>query len=222
MISINNATVRFETHESTTALSDISLSIKKGQWVTILGPSGSGKTTLLNVIAGKQVLSEGTVSVDGNNLMSLSETDKQKFRRDTIGFIFQHYRLFEQYTVLENIMIPQWPYQQIKKLRTKAEALAQQTGLGHRLQHVPGQLSGGEKQRTAIARALLNKPKILLCDEPTGNLDAENRERILDLLSTLHNTGITLIVVTHDLEVAKRGDQQLFLRDGMLEQQVTT
>lgn len=221
MISLHQASVRFEAHNIVVdAIKRISLTINEGDWVSILGPSGSGKTTLLNVISGKQKITEGTIEVFGTDLSSLHEREGQLFKREMVGVIFQHYRLFDQFNVLENIMIPEIPYLPKRDLTKRAKLLAEQVGLGHRLYHLPGQLSGGEKQRTAIARALLNEPKILLCDEPTGNLDAVNREQVLKLFRSLNAKGITLVVVTHDEEVARCGNRSLFIKDGELEERV--
>lgn len=217
MIKLKEATVSFGKEHQVLALKDVSLEIDKGNWVSILGPSGSGKTTLLNVISGKQPLNSGTCTVDGKTFNTLSEDERQDFRRNTIGFIFQNYRLFNQYTVLENVMLPQLPYQSRNTLETEAIKLLEKVGLNHRVNHLPEQLSGGEKQRVAIARALLNKPKILLCDEPTGNLDIENRDNILSIFSQLNEEGITIVTVTHDHEVAEKSNHQYFLRDGIIE-----
>lgn len=217
MIVLKEATVSFGKEHQVLALNDVSLEIEEGNWVAILGPSGSGKTTLLNVISGKQALTSGSCTVNGNIFETLSENDRQDFRRNTIGFIFQHYRLFNQYSVLENVMVPQWPYQSRKDLERESIELLEKVGMEHRLHHLPEQLSGGEKQRVAIARALLNNPKILLCDEPTGNLDIENRDNILTILSQLNDEGITIVTVTHDHEVAQKSNEQFFLRDGKIE-----
>ena len=190
---------------------------QRGDWISVLGPSGSGKTTLLNVIGGMESPSRGIVTVNGQKLTNISDQDLQTFRRETIGFVFQHYRLFDQYTVLENVMLPQWPYQPRKQIEQKAEKILRQLQMEQRLNHFPDQLSGGEKQRTAIARALLNDPELLLCDEPTGNLDVENRENIMELLKQLHlEREMTIILVTHDDHVVSYGNRTLELRDGKL------
>ncbi|WP_062356121.1 ABC transporter ATP-binding protein [Bacillus kwashiorkori] len=216
-IQLEDATVTFKGVEPIHALKAVSFSVNEGEWINILGPSGSGKTTLLNVIGGMLQLSSGSIVVDGKNLSQLKNDDLQSYRRTIIGYIFQDYRLFDQYTVLENVMLPQWPYQPRKVIEEKAKTILQQLQMGHRLQALPADLSGGEKQRTAIARAMLHEPKLLLCDEPTGNLDEENRENILNVLSELNKNGVTILLVTHDTEVAKRGTKQLFIRDGKLQ-----
>lgn len=220
LLKVQNALLTYQQIEPVHALYDVSLSIEKGEWVSILGPSGSGKTTLLKVVGGMERLTSGNVEVNGRSLSSFSDKELQQYRRETIGFVFQQYRLFEQYSVLENVMIPQWPYQAKKQLQEKATLLLERVGMSERMHHLPSELSGGEKQRTAIARALLNEPPILLCDEPTGNLDAENRENIIHILKQLHEQGITILLVTHDMEVMKYGDRELTLRDGTLKEQV--
>lgn len=202
------------------ALNNVSLTVEEGGWLTIMGPSGSGKTTLLNIIGGMETLDDGELEVDGRQIARFSYDELQTFRREMIGFVFQHYQLFDQYTVLENVMIPQWPYQDLSTIKQKAKEILTQLHMKERMNHLPGELSGGEKQRTAIARALINDPKILLCDEPTGNLDADNRDNIMGLLQQLHKNGMTILIVTHDTEVAKYGARELYLRDGNLVENV--
>jgi putative ABC transport system ATP-binding protein len=199
-------------------LDNVTLSVEKGKWINILGPSGSGKTTLLNVVGGLLSLSSGTLEVDGEDISQLKGDDLQSYRREKIGYVFQDYRLFDQFTVLENVILPQLPYEPRKKIEEKAKTLLEQLQMSHRINALPRELSGGEKQRTAIARALLHEPSILLCDEPTGNLDAENRERILQILKDLHDQGMTILLVTHDVEVTKWGDEILYIRDGRIQE----
>lgn len=220
MIELRNITVQYKGVEQKPVLRAVSLTIKEGEWVSILGPSGSGKTTLLNVISGLHRPTTGLISFRGTDYEALTSDEIQKFRRERIGFIFQNYRLFNQYSVLENVMLPQLPFQQKKVLEESAKQLLSEVQMGHRLAHLPEQLSGGEKQRVAIARALLNEPDVLLCDEPTGNLDSENREKVLELLKILNDQGKTIIVVTHDQEVAKSGSRELYLRDGVIREEV--
>jgi putative ABC transport system ATP-binding protein len=149
-------------------------------------------------------------------LSEYGQDELQEYRREKIGFIFQDYRLFDQFTVLENTMLPQWPYQPKKLIREKAEAVLERLGMGHRLHALPQELSGGEKQRAAIARAILHDPQILLCDEPTGNLDEGNRRNILQILKGLNDNGMTILFVTHDQEAAAYGSRTLTIRDGKL------
>lgn len=222
IIHIKDVQVEYNGFHTVHALQDVSLSIDKGEWITILGPSGSGKTTLLNVIGGMERSSSGEVEVAGIDLDKLSNDLLQNFRREKIGFIFQNYRLFDQFTVLENVMLPQWPYMAKKEIEKKAIGLLEQLHMSHRLYHLPGELSGGEKQRTAIARAIIHSPEILLCDEPTGNLDHENRDNVLSCLKDLHQSGMTILIVTHDEEISKCGNRTLFLRDGILKERIKT
>ncbi|MGE6260257.1 ABC transporter ATP-binding protein [Heyndrickxia sporothermodurans] len=221
MITLAKATVTYKNNPPVNALKNVSITINKGEWVSIVGPSGAGKTTLLNVIGGMERLSEGKVIVNNQNLTTIFDKDLQLYRRNTIGYIFQNYRLFDQYSVLENVIIPQLPYQPRDIIEQKAMTLLQYLDMSHRIRHLPGELSGGEKQRTAIARALLHNPDILLCDEPTGNLDEKNRENILEVLKKLHQDGMTILFVTHDLEIAKCGSRQLFIRDGIIREKTS-
>lgn len=217
-INLKNGSVVYQTHEAVVALDNVTLIVEKGKWINILGPSGSGKTTLLNVVGGLLSLSSGTLEVDGEDISQLKGDDLQSYRREKIGYVFQDYRLFDQFTVLENVILPQLPYESRKKIEEKAKTLLEQLQMSHRINALPRELSGGEKQRTAIARALLHEPSILLCDEPTGNLDAENRERILQILKDLHDQGMTILLVTHDMEVTKWGDEILYIRDGRIQE----
>ncbi|WP_217586932.1 ABC transporter ATP-binding protein [Lentibacillus saliphilus] len=217
-INVEGASVIFGDNQPIQALKDVSLQVAPGEWVNILGPSGSGKTTLLNVIGGLEQLYSGSIKVDGKDIHQQTIADKQNYKRTSTGYIFQDYRLFDQFTVLENVMLPQWPYEDRKKIEKRSEELLEQLQMSHRKDALPEQLSGGEKQRTAIARALLGNPSILLCDEPTGNLDEANRETILHILFNLQsNNGMTIILVTHDPEVAKWGDRNMYIRDGCLQ-----
>ncbi|MGG0719202.1 ABC transporter ATP-binding protein [Robertmurraya massiliosenegalensis] len=222
IIHLENVEVEYNGIHTVHALKGVSLSIEKGEWITILGPSGSGKTTLLNIIGGMERSTSGEVRISDTELAQLSDDHLQNFRRDKIGFIFQNYRLLEQFTVLENVMLPQWPYKPKKEIETRATEMLTQLGMIHRLHHLPGELSGGEKQRTAIARAMVHSPEILLCDEPTGNLDRENRDNVLSCLNDLKQDGMTIILVTHDEEIASFGDQILYLRDGILKERIRT
>jgi len=200
----------------------MNLNISKEDWLTILGPSGSGKTTLLNIIAGLLRDFSGSITVEENDLAALSEEEIQTYRREHIGYIFQDYRLFQQYTVLENIIMPFIPYQQKNELIEKALKVVDDIGLTHRKDALPGELSGGEKQRTAIARAILNEPSIILCDEPTGNLDEKNRDNILKLLKKENDKGTTIILVTHDSQIVEWGNRTVQLRDGKLLEEVSS
>ncbi|SDM64640.1 ABC transporter ATP-binding protein [Sediminibacillus halophilus] len=215
-IELHNVSVTFDGVEKVEAIKNISLTIDHKECLAILGPSGSGKTTLLNVIGGMLPLTNGEIFVDGQAIHRLTASELQTFRRTKIGYIFQDYRLFDQFTVLENVMLPQWPYDSKKTNEEKARGLLEDLQISHREKAFPSLLSGGEKQRVAIARAMLHQPDILLCDEPTGNLDADNRNNVMEIIEEIRKQGITIIIVTHDQEVAKRGTRELFIRDGEL------
>jgi len=198
--------------KNTRALDNLNLSIKKGEWTTIMGPSGSGKTTLLNVIGCLDSPSHGNVFINGTEITKLNQAQLTKFRRENIGLIFQQYHLVPYLTVLENVMMAQY-YHSVVDENDAIESL-KKVGLGHRLHHIPAHLSGGEQQRVCIARALINDPRILLADEPTGNLDQKNGEIILKLIKELHLEGHTVILITHNHEIGNLGQRKIVLVDG--------
>src|SRR5690625_695390 len=202
--------------ETIKVLRNINLTIESGKWITITGPSGSGKTTLLRCISAIELVNEGEITVGDLNLNKAKEDERRQFRRENIGYIFQDFKLFDQFDVLTNVMIPQLPDKSRDEAEKKARELLEIVGLTDRIHHMPAQISGGEKQRTAIARALMNDPQIIICDEPTGSLDVKNRDQILKILQEIHSTGVTIILVTHDLELAKYGDQRFELSDGQI------
>ena len=206
--------------DTVVALNKVSLSIQNGEWVSILGPSGSGKSTLLNCIGGMELPSHGNVEIDGQSTSNMTNEQLQALRRHQIGYIFQDFRILPQYNVLDNVCLPLLPYEKRATVLTRAKQRIEDVDLIHRLNHLPEELSGGEKQRVAIARALMNDPDILICDEPTGNLDEKNRDRILQTIAQLHNKGHTIVIATHDPDVAKEGERSIYLRDGQVEQEV--
>jgi len=192
------------------------LSVKAGDAIGIVGPSGSGKTTLLMVIAGLERVSAGKIAVAGTHLNGQSEDALTAFRRDTIGIVFQSFHLIPTMTALENVAVPLEFKGRSDSMET-ARAQLERVGLGHRLDHYPGQLSGGEQQRVAIARAMASGARILLADEPTGNLDQETGKQIMDLLFSLKvEDGVTLLLVTHDRALADRCDRIAEVRDGRI------
>lgn len=202
-------------YPSAVALRGVDMDIQDNEWVSIMGPSGSGKSTLLNILGGLDYPSEGSVSYDGREITKMKEDELAVFRRENIGFIFQQSYLIPYLTALENVMLAQY-FHSIVDEEEASEAL-KKVGLGHRLHHRPSELSGGEQQRVCIARALINSPKILLADEPTGNLDRENTRIILELLRELHrNEGFTIVLVTHDPYVAGWGKRLLTMEDGRI------
>ncbi len=196
------------------ALDGISLKIAAGEWVALMGPSGSGKTTLINILGGLDKLSGGHVVVDGVDLANLSESELVRYRAEKIGFVFQQFHLVPYLNALENVMLAQY-FHSVTDESEAAEAL-KRVGLGHRMTHLPSQLSGGEQQRVAIARALINQPKLILADEPTGNLDEANEEIVIGLFRELHSAGHTILMVTHDPDIAQQADRRIELVHGHL------
>lgn len=194
------------------ALDAVSFSVDSGEWVSIMGPSGSGKTTLLNLLAGLDQPTSGSLEINGRDLASFNERELTEFRSSNVGLVFQQFHLIPYLTAVENLMVAQY-YHSMADEKEAAEAL-RRVGLGERLTHLPSQLSGGEQQRVCIARALINKPPVILADEPTGNLDEQNEEIVLGLLQDLHEEGHTLVVVTHDHSVGKLGNRRLQLEHG--------
>ena len=206
MLEVSNIAKGYPTPQGAlTVLSQISLSLKRGDAAAIMGPSGAGKSTLLYILGALEEPSAGTVTLDGRNPFQLSEKDMAAFRNQSIGFIFQDHCLLPQCSMLENVLIPTLVADQRAGYTERARELLDQVGLSDRLDHRPSELSGGEKQRVALARALIRKPLLLLCDEPTGNLDQESAEVVASLLLELHERQETiLVVVTHSAELAAR------------------
>jgi putative ABC transport system ATP-binding protein len=196
------------------ALNQVSFSIQQGDWVALMGPSGSGKTTLINILGGLDALTSGHAIVDGVDLAKLGENDLVRYRAEKIGFVFQQFHLVPYLNALENVMLAQY-FHSVTDEKQAAEAL-RRVGLGDRLTHLPAQLSGGEQQRVAIARALINHPKLILADEPTGNLDEANEEIVIQLFRELHNAGHTILMVTHDPDIAQQADRRIELAHGHL------
>lgn len=194
-----------------------SISVEKGEWVALLGASGSGKTTLLDIIGTISHPDSGTLSIDGENMNDYFGERLVAFRRKKIGFVFQSFHLLPELSILENTMLPGlFSRTSRKDLVARAEMLLERVGLKERLMHRPNELSGGEQQRTAIARALINDPDLLLADEPTGNLDSKTGQTILSLFHTIHaEEKKTVIMVTHDEKVAGAADRKVILKDGL-------
>ena len=202
---------------SLTILHPVDLSIAASQRVAIIGPSGSGKSTLLGLIAGLDAPSSGQIFIDGIDITALDEDNLAQLRGSKIGFIFQSFHLIPSLTAVENILVP-LEISGVSNARVKAHALLEEVGLVNRGHHYPSQLSGGEQQRVALARAYVSNPKILLADEPTGNLDEENTKAIVDLLFELKDEQeTTLFLVTHSRELAKKCDRIIKIRDGKLQ-----
>jgi putative ABC transport system ATP-binding protein len=196
------------------ALNGISVTLHAGEWVALMGPSGSGKTTLINILGGLDTLTCGHVLVDGIDLANLGENDLVRYRAEKVGFVFQQSHLVPYLNALENVMLAQY-FHSITDEAQAGEAL-KRVGLSHRMTHLPSQLSGGEQQRVAIARALINQPKLILADEPTGNLDEANEEIVVSLFRELHSAGHTILMVTHDPDIAEQADRRIELAHGHL------
>lgn len=199
-------------YDSLYALSNINMSVGEGKWLSIMGPSGSGKSTLMNIIGCMDKPSKGSVTLDGQDITKLSLTELTAIRRDKIGLIFQQFHLVSYLTALENVMLAQYYHSMVDE--SEALNALERVGLAARAKHLPNQLSGGEQQRVCIARALINYPKLILADEPTGNLDEANESLVLDLLHQLHEEGSSIIVVTHSPEVAKHAETTVVLEHG--------
>ncbi len=200
-----------------TVLQDISIEVPKAKFVVVCGPSGSGKTTLLNIISGIDRPTKGEITVADENLTGRDEDFLSDFRCSHIGFVFQAYNLVSTLTVAENVAFPmEWTRKPPLEIETRVAELIAMVGLEHRQKHFPSQLSGGEQQRVAFARALANDPELILADEPTGNLDTKNAQKILDVLQLLKSKGKTVIVSTHDLQIRELADQVITLKEGKL------
>jgi ABC-type lipoprotein export system ATPase subunit len=210
---------RYDGDAPVQAVNDVSLTVSQGEFVVIQGPSGSGKSTLLNLIGTLDQPTAGRVVVDGVDVSTLRGDGLADFRRRTIGFVFQLFNLVPALNALENVMLPLIPYRRglTFGLEARSRELLAGMGLEHRLRHLPGQLSGGEQQRVAIARALINQPKLILADEPTGNLDSKAGEEVVRLLQRLnHNSGITILLVTHDSTVSACAERVIHFQDGAI------
>jgi lipoprotein-releasing system ATP-binding protein len=199
-------------------LSNISFNLEPGSAISIMGPSGSGKSTLLYILGALEPPSSGLVSLDSLNPFSLRPKELAAFRNRQLGFIFQDHCLLPQCSVIENVLTPTLVSERNGDVTTRARDLLKRVGLGERIDHRPAQLSGGEKQRTALARALIMKPRLLLCDEPTGNLDRKSADVVAELLLEVLDSDTSLIVVTHSPELASRCPRTLELRDGCLQE----
>lgn len=202
---------------TTVALDDITLTVEKGEFIAVMGPSGSGKSTLLNLIGLLDRPTHGVYKLDGRVVSKLRSGQRAKARRDHIGFIFQSFNLLPRMTALENVALP-LAYKGMTSVRRfkKASAMLEKVGLNQKEYYLPRQLSGGQLQRTAIARALINRPSIVIADEPTGNLDSASSEQIMELLRDIHRGGNTIIMVTHNTDLTAYASRILYLRDGQI------
>ena len=222
MIKLDNIKKVFRTDDvETWALQNVSLEVKEGEFVAIMGPSGCGKSTLLNILGLIDNPTEGTYLLNGTDVSRVQENERTELRKGTIGFVFQSFNLIEQLNVMENIELPLL-YMGIPRSerRRRVNEIMERVGIAHRAKHFPCQLSGGQQQRVAIARAVIPSPKIILADEPTGNLDSRNGREVMDLLAELHREGTTIIMVTHSQHDANYADRIVNLFDGEVVSQV--
>lgn len=217
MIRLTNISKHYHIgHTLFYALQDISLTIEKGEFVSILGPSGSGKSTLMHCMGGLDHPSSGVVEVNGERLSDMRDAELARFRNSTVGFVFQFFNLLPQLSSLDNVMLP------LVYARTNVDRISLATkaltvlGLGKKLRNRPGELSGGEQQRVALARALIHDPDIVLADEPTGNLDSKTGSQIVEIFSLLHQEGKTVVIVTHDEALAGRAQRIIRIQDGKI------
>ncbi len=199
-------------------LDDVSLTIEKGEFVSIVGASGSGKSTLMNMIGGLDRPSIGSVIIEGEDISKFKDKKMSKFRNEKIGFVFQSFNLDNTLTALENVMMPLMiAGMSDKEMKGKAKSVLETLGMGDRIKHKPTELSGGQRQRVSIARALVNDPKIILADEPTGNLDSKSGAAAMDILANFKKKGYTIVMVTHNMEEAMCADRVIKIKDGKVE-----
>lgn len=218
MIKIQNLSKVFRTEEvETKALNEISLEVRQGEFVTIMGASGCGKSTLLNIVGLLDDVTSGSYQLLGKEIRGLKESEKSKIRKQNIGFVFQNFNLIDELSVYDNIELP-LIYNNVSasERKKKVEVMAERLAISHRLKHFPQQLSGGQQQRVAVARALINDPKIILADEPTGNLDSKNGNEVMELLTDLHANGATILMVTHSDYDASFSQKTILMKDGII------
>jgi putative ABC transport system ATP-binding protein len=218
LIELNNITKKFDLGDSVvSALGGVSLSVKAGEFVAVMGHSGSGKSTLMNIIGLLDRPTDGQYVLDSTTMdRKMSDAKLAKLRGEFIGFIFQTFNLLPNLNVLDNVALPTMYTRKVKNPKARAKELLIKLNLGHRLKQRPNTLSGGERQRVAIARSLMNSPKVILADEPTGNLDSKSGEEVMNILQDLNRQGTTLLLVTHNEELAARANRIIKLKDGKL------
>jgi len=223
IISVNGVTKHYALGTQTVeALRGVSFDIKKGEFIAIMGPSGSGKSTLMNIIGCLDIPTHGTYLLNNQEVSSLDDDALAGIRNKEIGFVFQNFHLLARNSALDNVMLP-LKYAGIEKANqiTRAKAALSEVGLEDRMDHQPSELSGGQQQRVAIARALVNNPSILFADEPTGNLDSQTGHDVMQLFHNLHDQGQTIILITHENEVAAEAQRTIFIKDGLIESDTT-
>ena len=220
MITVNNLTKVFRTDEvETIALDSATFEIKEGEFVAIMGPSGCGKSTLMNILGLLDNPTEGSYTLFGQEMANLKEKERTQFRKGNIGFVFQSFNLLPRTSALENVIMPlSYTASDLtrKQCRQRGIEMLERVGLSDRIYHYPSQLSGGQQQRVAIARALVNHPPVLFADEPTGNLDSKTSEEVMEMFSDLNKEGITVILVTHSIEIAGFAKRAIHIQDGLV------
>ena len=219
MLSMQNVSKIYRTESvETHALREFSLSVDEGEFVSVSGPSGSGKTTFLNIAGLLEEFTSGIYELDGKDVTSLNDSERSRLRNEKIGFIFQSFNLIPELDIFDNVDVPlRYRGFAAAERKRRIEHVIDMVGLGSRRKHLPSQLSGGQQQRVAIARALVGEPRFLLADEPTGNLDSEMAESVMELLEEINRDGTTIIMVTHEPNLALRAQRNIFVRDGRLE-----
>ncbi|AXR79872.1 ABC transporter ATP-binding protein [Natrarchaeobaculum sulfurireducens] len=219
VVSLKDVRKEYQLGGTVTALDDVGLELPSGSYTAVMGPSGSGKSTLLNLVGALDTPTDGDVVVAGENVATLSESGRARLRGDRIGFIFQTFNLMSRLTAAENVTLPLmfagWGR---KQRRERAQTILEEVGLGDRLEHLPRELSGGQRQRVAIARALASDPELILADEPTGNLDTETGNGIMQLLEAANDRGNAILLVTHERRIAEHADRIVHVKDGVIEE----
>jgi putative ABC transport system ATP-binding protein len=218
MINLENISKVYDLDETkVTALDKVSIHIDRGEYIAIMGPSGSGKSTLMHILGILDTASSGVYKLEGYDITTLADKEQARIRNKHFGFIFQSFNLFPELSALENVMLPmQYASVAVKKRRDRAAFLLDEVGLGHRMNHLPTMMSGGEQQRVAIARALSNEPDLILADEPTGNLPTDKGDEVMQILEKVNKTGVTIVMVTHNPNQGKRANRIINVRDGKI------
>jgi len=217
MIEVRNLSKIFEKNEmQVRVLEEVSLAVAEGEFISIMAPSGMGKSTLLNILGCLDKPTSGSYILDGVPVQDMNDDELSRVRNEKIGFVFQSFHLLPRMTAWENVTLPLIYSDSDSNMKAKAVEVLQAVGLGDRVEHLPRELSGGQQQRVAIARALVNDPRMILADEPTGNLDSTSGQEIMAIFKKLHGEGRTLVVVTHDMEVARQADRIVEMKDGRI------